>query len=174
MSTIHEALKKSGQPIIGQSDEKKPATSFRLELEPPRKRSGVRKGSFFVFAVVALIATPLLASLFSNSFPKRTPSEAILTPRIIRNSNRLAQFGIEETAVRPMTASSSGVLIKDNALPQFLLSGVVYSDNGSYCLINGKVLKRGENIGGAIVEKISPNGVLLDYLGEKIVVPVIS
>jgi type II secretory pathway component PulC len=54
----------------------------------------------------------------------------------------------------------------------FRLTGVVYSQSESYCLLNGKVLKQGESVGGAIVEKITPNSVTLSRDGEIITVPV--
>ena len=54
----------------------------------------------------------------------------------------------------------------------FTLSGVVYSQKESYCLINGLVLRVGEQIGGATVQKITPDEVVLDVSGRTLTIPV--
>jgi len=187
MSVIHEALKKAGQPIIAQPDRKKSGVPLRPEVEFHRKRAAVNWGPLFILAVLALITGPILLPLFHTASQKTTVQDTARAPRSVsvgeevssgassarQSPNQLAQFAIEEVpAIQPTAPSWTGFTLKSNPLPQFLLTGVVFSENSAYCLINKKILKVGEQVGGATLTSISANEVTLDYLGEKIVVPV--
>lgn len=189
MSVIHEALKKAGQPIIAQSDGKKPGVSLGPEIEFHRKKTAVSWSPLFILAILTLITSPIVLPLFQAPSQKVTAEGGVRTPRSVsvgeevssgdlparQSPNQLAQFAIEETpapAIHPAAPSWTGFPIKSNALPQFSLTGVVFSEGSAYCLINKKILKVGEQVGGATLTSILPDAVTLDYLGEKIVVPV--
>lgn len=155
MSIIHEALKKtdpSGEPA-------KPGAG---QGPLHRRAHSGGWGLLFMIMICFLIAGPLLFPLLVKAPAGSSPQET---------STASGQFAIEE-APRPaaMTAPSPW---RGFARPAgFVLSGVLYSGEDSYCVINGLVLRRGERVGGATVETIGPDQVTLDSNGEKIILPV--
>ena len=156
MSIIHDALKKTNQPIVTQT-KKEP---FRPELLKGKSR--VNWGPLLVVAILTLITAPILAPVFHDLSP--TPA----APASRGNSaNMKAQFAIEEAPIapvlRPATASGGPA--------QFALTGLIYSPEGSYCLINGKVVKAGELVSGAKLVSVTANEAILDYRGERIILP---
>ncbi len=148
MSIINEALKKTGQSV---------AHEPRPELL--RKRSRVNWGPFFVMGILALVTAPILAPWFSR--PYKTTQAALQVPSgtTVGAGQMRGQFAIEETSLAMAP------------VPNFALSGLVYSKADSYCLINGKVLKIGDQVGGATLSQVTPNEAVLNYRGEKIVLP---
>ena len=151
MSMIHEALKKAGRPVSEESKK----TEFHL---PPLKRDRrMNWGPVFVLAILAFITTPLVAPLFHSSYQNKTASP-----------NMKSQFGVEEAPLMPISRPTAGLM---GALPNFSLNGLVYSNEGSYCLINGKIVKVGQMVGGATLIKVTPSEAVLDFKGEKIVLP---
>ncbi len=185
MSIINEALKKAGQPIIHQADEKKSGASLRPQIERQQQRPRSHWGPFFIVGVVALITGPILVPLFHGASQKNRTGDTAQSARLAsmgeavsgsfslgqENSSALAQFAIEETPTPPSPPPAwAGFGSKKSSASKFDLSGIVYSESDSYCLLNGKVLKVGEKIGGATLVQILPNQVTLDYLGEKIMI----
>ena len=153
MSVIHEALKKTGQPV-----------EFHPQLFLKKKKS-INWGPFFVMSVLVLIVSPILAPIFRNPYRNESlPSR----PSENKGSYMKAQFAVEET---PIAAAVSPVAEPTHALPNFNLNGLVYAHNDSYCLINGKVIKVGETVGGATLVKVTPNEAELNYQGQDIVLP---
>ena len=155
MSVIHEALKKSGQPV---------------EFRPPfflKKKRSINWGPLFVMSVLILIVSPILAPIFRNPYrnealPSRLPEPAI------KESHMKAQFAVEETPITPAAAPVAAVT---PVLPNLCLNGLVYSGNDSYCLINGKVVKIGETVSGATLTRVTADEAELDYHGQKIILP---
>lgn len=166
MSIIHEAMKKTGQPASQPEKqkqphtilEKKPAYAPKVEVSrPERVRSSANWGPLLVLVVCFLAAGPLLAPHFLK--PSALPAPA-------------RQFAVEEA---PLPVAAVGKRMPSLAFTKreaFTLSGVVYSQKESYCLINGLVLRVGEQIGGATVQKITPDEVVLDVSGRTLTIPV--
>ena len=153
MSVIHEALKKTGQPV---------------EFRPPlflKKKKSINWGPFFVVSVLVLIVSPILAPIFRSPYHNEVlPSK----PSEITDSNRKAQFAVEETPIAAVLPPPAAVT---SILPNFDLNGLVYSHSDSYCLINGKVVKVGEQVNGATLVKVTPSEAVLNYRGQEIVLP---
>ena len=187
MSMINEALKKAGQPVIQSVHEKKSEIPLRPEIEFHRKRSRAPWGPLFVLGLLMLITGPVLLPLFQSPFQgadagsargsrvvsvgDEVSSAALRAPQ---GSQGLGQFAIEETPIQAVIPRPNIFSGSKSPLPKFSLSGIVYSEQGSYCLINGKVLKMGEKVSGATLETIHPNPITLDYLGEKIIIALTS
>ena len=153
MSVIHDALKKIGEPVIKQSR--------NIPVQP--KKIADRRRKSFVFPVIVLVAA---GSIFGVRLLGQGPAT---TPRPV---SALGQFSIEETPVPAPAASHSPLMLlqpvqNKNRAP-FVLSGIVAAGPDSYCLVNGVVLKQGQNIGGATVESITSEKVTLDFQGKKI------
>ena len=155
MSIINEALKKAGQTPVQEKKE-------LPRLEPLTRRRRMNWGPVFVVSILLLITTPLLAPVFNRSYQDHSAGNAP------SQANVKAQFGVEEAPLTPTTRTPSpfhGSLIT----PDFALNGLVYSPDGSYCLINGQVVKIGESINGAKLISVTPNGAVLEYKGERLV-----
>lgn len=151
MSIIHEALKKSN-PQQGPDTDKSAA---RPEVELHRRPSSGRWGPLFILFVCFLAAGPVLVPMLFKSplASRQEPAPA-------------AQFAIEEA---PLPASPVRTPApKAFRSGKFVLSGIVYSAEDSYCLINGLVLRRGDRVGDAVVEAIAPGSVTLALNGKKL------
>ena len=109
--------------------------------------------------LVVLMGT---GSFFAGQFFGAGPGATV--PRA---PGALGQFAVEEIPVAPPSPTffPSARPAKREA---FVLSGIVQTDSGSYCLINGMVLRQGQKIGGATVESIAQDTVTLDLNGQKI------
>jgi len=146
MSVIHEALKKIGEPVLKQP---------RI-VAVRKKRPASDKRIFVLIGFILVGSSLFLAGQRFGEGPAATVP-----------SNALGQFAIEETPIAP---PSPLFFRKAPAAktPPFVLNGIAHADTDSYCLINGLVLRQGQKVGGATVEKISLETVTLDLNGEKI------
>ncbi len=180
MSIINDALKKAEsskdfKPIHSQDKYRQ-----MLELEVQKKSKQVNWGPLFVLMVLFLITGPLIAPVFSTTFrranffapskaayevPVQTVREIASLPAPAASDNRKAQFGLEEIPLTPAISPQPPLPI---TTPKFNLSGVVFSKENSYCIINNKVIRVGEEVGGAKLTDVQPNEVKLLYQGEAI------
>jgi len=168
MSIINDALKKAGATKEGLDWQKGAQPSAAPLFEMHRKKEGLNWGPVFIILVLVLITAPILAPRFSTPVRKDAlpvaPAPIIYSESdmaalpVSEEPSRNAQFGIEEIPLMP-------------SKPNFLLSGIVYSPESAYCLINNKVLRVGESVSGATVLDVSPNSVTLEYNGEKMIFP---
>ena len=176
MSIINEALKKAQRepapaaapaaPIVHNLRLK---TEFREDLLG--KKARINWGPAFVILVLLLIVGPILAPIFSTPFKVATPTNPSPAPRELVSVGSVvpqtplhspamhSQFAIEEMPAAP---------VFQGMRPELTLSGIVFSEKESYCLINGKVLRLGETISGAEVRQITSNQVVLNSGGENI------
>ena len=148
MSIIHDALKKTNQPVM---------TTTRAQ------KNKVNWGPLLVVAVLILITAPILAPVFRDLSSSPTAARG----QAAGSSNMKSQFAIEEAPLMPTVrpAALSG------GLPQFSLTGLIYSPDGSYCLINGRVVKVGESVSGAKLVNVTPSEAVLEYQGKRIILP---
>lgn len=77
--------------------------------------------------------------------------------------NRKSQFSVEEASVFQGLAPSPII-----QTPYLKLSGIMYSPKDSYCIINDKIIKIGEEIQGAKLTKVTPHEAILEYQGENV------
>lgn len=185
MSVINEALKKAQK-------EKEFSIPASGGLSPEirfHKKSGFNWGPIFVLLVLFLITGPIIAPFFAAPFKKEAyagmsssktvsvgqnsfSEAAVLVQKnqpglLAGGASRKSQFAVEESIMLPQTgpvsAGQSGGFRKN-----FHLSGIVYSPKESYCIINDKIVKVGEQVGGATLVEITPEKVVLDYKGSAI------
>ena len=143
MSMIHEALKKTGQTVVSE-----------IKNKSNEKRPHAHWGPTLLIAILVFVALPFLSPWFVSR-----KTDVIQTP----SPNMKNQFAVEEIPMIPPRP--------DSGIPRFVLSGLVYSSGGSYCLINGKVLKVGETVSGATLVSVTPSEAVLDLDGKTIVLP---
>lgn len=185
MSIINEALKKAQKENLNPSRPAAPhAPARNLEVEFERRKPDFNWGPIFVVLVLVLISGPILAPVLSGPFrrfnspitaPANQPvigrvvpaDRAIQTPPPMAVGTPQAQFGIEEM---PMAGQPAALYPR----PSLSLSGVVVGSTNepAYCIINNQVLKIGEAVQGARLVSINGNEVVLDFQGEKIILPV--
>ena len=166
MSIIHEALKKTGQPVITESQKNTPGTKPGFRPELLRKKPRSQWGPFMATVVLVLIGAPVLAPMLSAPRGTNAVREISAGSALSTSGNMKRQFAIEEAPIPMLPNFSRPGAVKS---PRFALSGLVYSNEDSYCLINGKVVRVGERVGDATLVQVTPNAAVLDYRGEKIV-----
>jgi hypothetical protein len=155
MSVINDALKKAGQ---------------KSDLLPgaPKRKTRFNWGPLFVIGILLLITTPLLGPLFHQPYLNQSTAQqqSVGVAMPSETSNMKAQYAVEEM---PLLVPAKAFGVPAGRTPNFSLNGLVFSPDGSYCLINGKVVKTGETVGGATLEQVTPNEAVLDFKGNKIV-----
>ena len=167
MSIINEALKKTTQPIMTETQK----TTQETRPELLRRKTRMNWGPIFVIGVLVLITAPILTPLFYSPYKTTSPIKEIPIGSVLAasNSRMSGQFAVEEAPIA--TTSRLAAAPSTGPLSNFSLNGLVYSKTDSYCLINGKVMRIGDRVGGATLLQVTPNEAVLDYRGEKIVLP---
>jgi type II secretory pathway component PulC len=54
--------------------------------------------------------------------------------------------------------------------PAFVLSGIVFSKEDSYAIVNDQVLRVGDQIRGAKLMAVAPDSITLDVQGQPVVI----
>lgn len=171
MSIINDALNKAGQSSTPQQRSK--PVQVQPTVEKHHRPSRFNWGPLFVLAIVGFVTGPIIAPLMKGPYIQQTGPDggASQAERSMGKEVPAAapsakgQFAIEEA---PLPKALPIAKSLSQSMPRFSLSGLVYSKAGSYCLINGRVLKTGETVGGATVQSISPTEVVLNYQGSEI------
>jgi hypothetical protein len=151
MSIIHEALKKAEKGIHAGIEQKPQLTNQQKNAKPKIKL-------YILYALVACVGLLVGNSVFSFLSSPKHPQVA--------KANVLP-----EPLSKPAEVSSSQPVLKEvNTLkdkPQlvFTLNGVFFSEGEGYALINNKIVKIGDEVGGAIVKKIDLDAVELETSG---------
>ena len=181
MSIINEALKKAvREKEVGYSSEDKEAVRRNIRLEFHQKKPRFNWGPIFILLMLVLISGPIVAPIFStpikgvnargntlnptaaqNVPPASTNLAGAAAPEL--NADRKAQFTVEES---PLFANALPATLISRT-PDLTLTGIVYSPNGSYCIINSRIVKVGDTIRGAKLLAVSQNSVRLDYQGQE-------
>ncbi len=186
MSIINEALKKAvREKETGHSLADRESVRRNIELELRLKKSHFNWGPVFILLVLVLISGPIIAPIFSMPVKGAATPVTALNPAASQNipavsadladasvaevkTNRKAQFAVEET---PLFLGTPPTTILSRT-PDLTLSGIVYSDQGSYCIINNRIVKVGDSIQGAKLLNVSQNSVKLDYQGKEMALSV--
>ena len=169
MSIINEALKKAvREKEASYSSNNKNAIQRNLGIEFLPKKRRFNWGPVFVLLMLALISGPIVAPIFSTPLKGAHTANGTLNPPTTQNippdsTNRKSQFAVEEIAL-PVSVPPAVVFPK---MPNLTLSGIVYSPNGSYCIINNLIVKVGDTVHGAKLLAVSQNSVRLDYQGKE-------
>ena len=175
MSIIYDALKKV-ETQVDKSDHSPLQFKIHKEAKP-------KFYTYLIYLLVLFGGFFVAFLLFKFIFPegqlaakKATPPVAALplkiSPKISPKPE--AKLQKQETAnVAPQSPQEIPPSSKDNLLlppetqarttPLFVVSGVFFSKNQGYAIINEQVVKQGDVIEGATVERINADGVKLKY-----------
>ncbi|UCG35823.1 MAG: hypothetical protein JSW17_03230 [Candidatus Omnitrophota bacterium] len=159
MSIIYEALKK----IEKKEDPKVAPTPFPVEkvAEPkeqqPQEEPSYRINKFVFFTAVGVGIFSLFLFLMHLFHSKP----------VVRESPSLERAYVKRDAVSYNQPKLERPAFINNALDEsrnrsYYLQGIIYTEDSPFALINGKRVKRGERIGGAIVKSLSESGVELE------------
>lgn len=153
MSIIYDALKKvekSGESVL------------RNNKEVPLPKNKIRNALvYLLFLALGLFAAKAFFSYLDQQPTKEKPVKQTKTTVIQNNTPKIPP--LQEPQLPPA--------IKSTHLPEkptFILNGVFSSGKESYALINNQIVKLKEKINGAVITKIAPEEVLLDYDGSQI------
>ena len=160
MSIIYEALKKV--------EKSQTTTTPKVaEVENKNKTPPEKTKPYFIYILIILFCVFIANTFFSliskkalfvktlSSITKATVPQAIVAPQV-------AQIEKAGAPVTPVTTQPTPTPA------QLVLNGIFFSKNDGYVLINNKILKEGDAIDGAIVKKITLDGVELDAGGNMI------
>ncbi len=181
MSIIHDALKKAQVETKKQDFSTAQPTSHTgpIEIDIHRRKHGLNWGPVFVVLVLLLITGPIIAPVFSTPFKHANPQAALANRAAViapAADERVEVAGVPADATAPTRQAQFGIeeamIPTPYMRPNFALSGIIYSPQDSYCLINDKVVRLGESIDGAKLSKVTPQEVTLEYHGDTIVLPV--
>jgi len=175
MSIIYDALKKVG-PKVGESNigslqfktNKKPKPKFYTYLIYPL----VLCGGFFAANLLFKFIFPEGQLITKKATQPATAAPLKISPEIAPQPETKLQE--QKTAnVAPKSLQETPPSSKDNLLfppetqeqttPLFVVSGVFFSENQGFAIINDRVVKEEDVIEGAKVERINADGVKLKY-----------
>lgn len=161
MSIIYEALKKV-EKKLHQPIQKKP------EAELTKKNSIYSRFSYFLMAILIFSAVVLfffslkkgvfISVALNNDSPKKN--------RILSSSASLEENIISEQKKIPESSSVLPSSHKPQPETEFKLTGVFFSGEGGFALINNQIVKEKDEVDGATVLSISQQSVELSYQGK--------
>ena len=108
-------------------------------------------------------------------FPRPKGRGLNAAERIKESVSRAPSFANEHKNSPPIPSSSFSFLPSQGApkeeknLPDFVVNGIVISPDGNIALINDQIIRAGDNIEGARVERIEDSRVVLSYEGRETV-----
>jgi len=141
MSIIYEALKK-----VEAQGAKQPIAE---KLMAPKAKPGIKVVLFYILIVVAAI---FMMNLFYRLISTSHPAKPAPLPTQAKNPS---------PEVPAMPEVQGPVFSR-----RLDLNGVFYSGNEAYALMNNQIIKVGDIIEGAVVKRISLEGVELEKEGQ--------
>ncbi len=168
MSIIYEALKKveklqSAIPAFPKGTKK--------EKEEPKVNTYLLYGIYAGIVVAGFFIASIILSLLTKPLPIETKLPQVLPEeKLAGQKDRATELTPAQTSTpqpMPMAAATSKTPEPINQpLPELVLNGLFFSENEGYVLINNHILKEGDEINGAVVKRISLDGVELDSQGS--------
>ncbi|MEJ2745576.1 MAG: hypothetical protein P8123_07835 [bacterium] len=147
MSTILKALKKAEE---GMARNTLPGKILTPDAVRPFDDMRARKRVVILLSLLAVIGG--LAYYYMGSHERRATAAA----------NNAARPTLPVPTTAPVKEASKR---KESAPPPLRLSGVLWDESKPLAILNGKPLTVGEEIGGAKVIRINPDGVKVRYNG---------
>jgi len=159
MSIINDALKKTDRLIKKSSN--LPGADIMAAHRPKKK-------NYLIFAL-AVIAGLIIGNTALNYFSRSAKPPEIKVSGISAVPPANAALPAQKAVAVEPAAPEPAPEAKKPAVPDFILSGIFFSDSGGYALINNQIVKRGDTVKGATVLSVSLDTVKLDAAGQLIV-----
>lgn len=168
MSIIYEALKKT------QNSSKN--ITADIALNAGQKQNPKKAGKIpYALASVIIIGLGFIFYVFLKKPQELDKASTVRKSEIQESVSQAPSFADEPKNSPPNPSSSFSSLPSQSApkeekkLPDFVLNGIVISPDGNIALINDQIIRAGDNIEGARVERIEDSRVVLSYEGREIV-----
>lgn len=160
MSIIYEALKK----MQGASAAPPPAPAGApASLKPHPPKSSLKKQTSITFIGIALGI--LLSWMSMHKLTISSPTQKTAQPK---TTQPLRIPSPPPSTAAPAPSNTPDTQTSRQQMPEFLLNGIVLSEEGNLALINDQITKVGDEIEGAKIEEITNTQVVLDFKNQKI------
>jgi len=155
MSIIYDALKKVQNNI-------NPGAEFN-NGHPKLKRKLYLIASLTIVAGIAIIS--IVSILLGNS--KKISKANVLQAQVAKGLNAIPSKTIFKETPKQENEQISPAPKKEPS-ETFTLNGVFFSQDEGYALINNRIVKEGDSVGGATVKSITLDRVELEREGQSI------
>jgi|GEM_PF-3638293 len=118
----------------------------------------------FIFAVIGFFLAAMVFALFTKKTDKKNIELKNNKINLLSNITAVPQQNASNMTVVPQTTES----VPERVVPTLTLTGILFSEDGSAALINGRIVPLGGLVDGARVEKIFPHRVELSYDNQTI------
>ncbi|MFA5356173.1 MAG: hypothetical protein WC301_02025 [Candidatus Omnitrophota bacterium] len=149
MSIIYDALKKVE---LSQGAN----TAAKTERRPGNKRRS------YLLLILVLVTVFFIVNLSYRQLAPKPPVQAPPVVEAVPPAQPLPPPPAPAVEAVPAPPEAP------QPTPSFVLNGIFYADDGSYALINNRVVEPGDNIDGATVLKITADEVDLEFDGAGI------
>ncbi|MFA5038765.1 MAG: hypothetical protein WC732_03705 [Candidatus Omnitrophota bacterium] len=121
----------------------------------------------WMFVILAVFGFFLAAAIFAFVAGRKKQPAAVKPPasKPVAKSNAAVPAPPKPAPV-VSSASAPEVPVYAGTPPALVLSGILFSEEGSLALIDGKVVPEGGTVAGATVERIGSDEVELSYEGQ--------
>jgi len=177
MSIIYDALKK-----VGEADK----LTVPLPAAKPAFVSSHKPKVYLLYILAVVFVVGLAVLLFNPFTIKSKRPDPQISPETLPIATKqeippfdiapasavsIEQPGSLNPSANPavdQAALSVQPQAQENLPPVLALSGVFISDNETYALVNNKIVRKGDIIDGAVVQKIAMDEVELEFGGKTI------
>ena len=179
MSIISEALRKAQELRRVQE----PQAS--VSAEPPKARGTISPDLIRVAPFIGLIALVVVLAALYLIFRKPAAPQAIQIPQPMPALSHQEVILKPPEAPKQAAASQTSAVVPapeqliapetvrdgrdSRPMPSLVLNGIMYSGQKRYAIINNGMVLEGESVGGAKVERIEKNEVLLKFDSREII-----
>ncbi|OGX19194.1 MAG: hypothetical protein A3K83_07110 [Omnitrophica WOR_2 bacterium RBG_13_44_8b] len=159
MSIIHDALKKVEKNV---NEQPGPDKEKAIENRKTRRKL------YLIYALVVAIGA--LAANLAYSYLTSSQNKSFTRNKKITKANPLARVMPEpKQALTEKIGPAVSITRKEPSQAQpFVLSGIFFSQNEGYALVNDKIVKNGDKVDGAVVKKVGLDEVELEQEGKTI------
>jgi hypothetical protein len=161
MSIINDALKKTAESI---------QQNTNSQLTENAKPAGKKK-NFLLYALI-IAAGLFLGNLTLNMLAHRSkPGRVTPKPQEVNIAAPEIKAPLEKIEQTAQTNNTVSTVAAPEPIDKadFQLSGIFFSDEEKYALLNNQILKEGEMIRGTTVKTITTNSVELEKQGQTLI-----
>jgi len=144
MSIIYDALKKIDNVVV---------------KKPEKNLSKKKNISLYLLSIcLGFVLAYFLLNLFTKFTLKNESLGILLEKKLMKKEKEFALPTYIEN-----NNETVKVLSEQTSLPNLVINGIFFSQDASYCLINNQIMKEGDVIEEATLERITPEAVILKY-----------
>lgn len=118
----------------------------------------------FIFGVIGFFLAAMMFAFFTKKNDKKNIELKNSKANLLSNLTAVPQQNVSNMT----DASLSVENVSESVVPTLTLTGILFSEDGSAALINGRIVPLGGLVDGARVEKIFPHRVELSYDNQTI------